>query len=148
MLASDVVRCCDALALEEVALVGHDWGGLIAFKAAIDNPGRFTRLAVIDAPCTVLTPAIPHPWFKAAPLPEAFLAAHGEDFIRVRMGGQDASVPGGRPGTPMPFRRARGLRQQGSATRTSSTTSSRSTWSPGTRRFSTTGTRCGCTGDP
>ena len=101
MLAQDVVAFCRELGLEDVTLVGHDWGGLIAFKAAIDHPDLFTRLALLDANTTVITPDITHPyWFKAEPLPEALLAAHGQDMIKIRLGGMDGSVLGGRPGNP------------------------------------------------
>lgn len=63
-------------------LVGHDWGGAIAFKAAIDQPHRFTHLAILDSPCTVMSPSIPHPyWFKVAPLPAWMDAASLEHYI-------------------------------------------------------------------
>ncbi|MCE0763551.1 alpha/beta fold hydrolase [Pseudonocardia kujensis] len=101
MLAADVVAFCAALDLRDVLLVGHDWGGLIAFKAAIDHPDLFTRLALLDSNTTVITTDIPHPyWFKVEPLPEAFLAAHARDMIEVRLGGKDGTVLGGRPGNP------------------------------------------------
>jgi pimeloyl-ACP methyl ester carboxylesterase len=101
MLAADVVQFCRGLGLEDVTLVGHDWGGLIAFKAAIDHPDLITRLALLDSNTTVITPAIAHPyWFKVEPLPEAFLAAHARDLVEVRLGGKDSTVLGGRPGNP------------------------------------------------
>ncbi|BBG02587.1 MULTISPECIES: alpha/beta hydrolase [Pseudonocardia] len=101
LLADDVVRFCTALGLRDVTLVGHDWGGLIAFKAAIDRPDLFTRLALLDSNTTVITPAITHPyWFKAEPLPEEFLAQHARELVEVRLGGRDSTVLGGRPGNP------------------------------------------------
>ncbi len=101
MLAHDVLQFCDALKLENVALIGHDWGGMIGFKAAIDNPQRITKLALIDTLCTVTSPAIPHPYFyKIEPLAEAFFADHGSDLIEVRIGGAAGKVMGGRPGNP------------------------------------------------
>lgn len=48
VLARDQVGLLDALGIEHAALVGHDWGGIIAFRAAIDFPDRFSRLALID----------------------------------------------------------------------------------------------------
>lgn len=105
LLAADVVRFCHELGLTDVTLVGHDWGGLIAFKAAIDHPELFTRLALLDSNTTVITPVITHPyWFKVEPLPEAFLAAHGRDLVEVRLGGRDPAVLGGRPGNPYAVR--------------------------------------------
>ncbi|WP_131732286.1 alpha/beta hydrolase [Actinomadura formosensis] len=99
LLAEDIRRFCLAEGLSDVTVVGHDWGGLIAFKAAIDHPAMFTRLGLIDSPCTVISPDIPHPyWFKAEPLPEAFLASHAADMIEVRLGGRAGTVLGDRPG--------------------------------------------------
>ena len=35
LLAQDIANFMDALGLERAAVVGHDWGGIIAFKFAI-----------------------------------------------------------------------------------------------------------------
>ena len=48
LLASDIVNFMDALGIERAAVVGHDWGGIIAFKLAIDWPHRVSRLALLD----------------------------------------------------------------------------------------------------
>jgi pimeloyl-ACP methyl ester carboxylesterase len=37
-LAQDLLAVCDALGLERFALAGHDWGGFVAFVAAIRDP--------------------------------------------------------------------------------------------------------------
>jgi pimeloyl-ACP methyl ester carboxylesterase len=101
LLRDDLVAFCDALGLRRAALVGHDWGGIIAFKAALDAPDRFSRLALLDGLCTLVTPEVKQVyWFKVAPLPEAFFADHAADFIDVRLGGADAAILGGRPGNP------------------------------------------------
>ncbi|MFL6741318.1 MAG: alpha/beta fold hydrolase [Sphingomicrobium sp.] len=52
-LIEDVFEVADALGLETFALVGHDWGGAIAWTAALKRAERLTRLAIINAP---------HPW--------------------------------------------------------------------------------------
>jgi pimeloyl-ACP methyl ester carboxylesterase len=44
-----VERFLDALAVGEVALVGHGWGAAIALLFAQRHPERVTRLAIIDA---------------------------------------------------------------------------------------------------
>ena len=49
-LAADVAGLIDALGYRQVNLVGHDWGGGVAWKVAIDHPQRLRRLAVIDTP--------------------------------------------------------------------------------------------------
>jgi pimeloyl-ACP methyl ester carboxylesterase len=48
-----IFEVADSLGLETFALVGHDWGGAIAWAAALKQPERLTRLAIINAP---------HPW--------------------------------------------------------------------------------------
>jgi len=52
-LVDDIFELADALGLETFALIGHDWGGAIAWAAALKRPERLTRLAIINAP---------HPW--------------------------------------------------------------------------------------
>ena len=36
LLAQDIVNFMDALGLEQARVVAHDWGGIVAFKLAID----------------------------------------------------------------------------------------------------------------
>ena len=68
----DVVSFLDALGIERPTLVGHDWGGIIAFKVAIDQPERVTRLALLDTLCTVWSPRAVHGcWFKAEAWPRS-----------------------------------------------------------------------------
>ena len=50
LLVGDVFALADALGLEQFALVGHDWGGAIAWPAALRGDPRLTRLAIINAP--------------------------------------------------------------------------------------------------
>ena len=53
-LIDDIFALADALGLERFALVGHDWGGAIAWGAALAHPERLTRLAIINAPHPVI----------------------------------------------------------------------------------------------
>lgn len=101
LLAADIVRFMDALGIERAAVVGHDWGGIVAFKLAIDWPERVTRLALLDTLCTVWSPAAVHGyWFKAKPLPEEFFAHHHLGFIEtIFAGASDPPLPG-RPASP------------------------------------------------
>ncbi len=50
VLVDDVFALADAFSLENFALVGHDWGGAIAWAAALLKRPRLTRLAIINAP--------------------------------------------------------------------------------------------------
>jgi pimeloyl-ACP methyl ester carboxylesterase len=49
-LVSDIFALAEALGLERFALVGHDWGGAIAWPAALRNDPRLMRLAIVNAP--------------------------------------------------------------------------------------------------
>lgn len=50
----DVFALAEALRLERFALVGHDWGGAIAWSAALRRDRRLSRLAIINAPHPVI----------------------------------------------------------------------------------------------
>lgn len=49
-LAEDVVGFIDALGADRVYLVGHDWGGVIAWWVAQNYPDRIAKLAILNAP--------------------------------------------------------------------------------------------------
>ena len=54
LLVDDVFALADALSLERFALVGHDWGGGIAWGAALRGDPRLSRLAIVNAPHPVI----------------------------------------------------------------------------------------------
>ena len=54
-LANDMLALIDALELERVRLVGHDWGGFIGFLMCLFQPERFERYLAL---------AIVHPWIR------------------------------------------------------------------------------------
>lgn len=53
-LIDDIFALADALGVEKFALIGHDWGGAIAWGAALRENSRLTRLAIINAPHPVV----------------------------------------------------------------------------------------------
>ena len=53
-LIDDIFALADGLSIESFALVGHDWGGAIAWPAALRNDPRLTKLAIINAPHPVV----------------------------------------------------------------------------------------------
>ena len=53
-LIDDIFALADALGIETFALVGHDWGGAIAWGAALRGDPRLTRLGIINAPHPVI----------------------------------------------------------------------------------------------
>ncbi len=46
----DLIALADALGIATFTLVGHDWGGAIAWAAALGHPDRIKRLAIVNAP--------------------------------------------------------------------------------------------------
>jgi pimeloyl-ACP methyl ester carboxylesterase len=49
-LIDDIFALADGVAAQSFALVGHDWGGAIAWPAAFRNDPRLTKLAIVNAP--------------------------------------------------------------------------------------------------
>jgi pimeloyl-ACP methyl ester carboxylesterase len=54
LLIDDIFALADALGIERFALVGHDWGGAVAWGAALRGDPRLTRLAIVNAPHPVI----------------------------------------------------------------------------------------------
>jgi pimeloyl-ACP methyl ester carboxylesterase len=50
LLTKDIVGLLDSLQYTQVALVGHDWGGVVAWQVATDYPERLSQLVILDAP--------------------------------------------------------------------------------------------------
>ncbi|MCA1187923.1 MULTISPECIES: alpha/beta fold hydrolase [unclassified Saccharopolyspora] len=57
-LAADLIGLLDALELDRVRLVGHDWGGWTGFLACLRAPERFDRFLALN---------IAHPWPSRSP---------------------------------------------------------------------------------
>lgn len=49
-LVRDVLALLDQAGLERAHLVGHDWGGAIAWQTAMQFPARVERLTVLSTP--------------------------------------------------------------------------------------------------
>jgi pimeloyl-ACP methyl ester carboxylesterase len=85
LLEKDVIGLMDALGFPKSILVGHDWGGVVAWATAAQYPDRVERLAVLDAPYppVVYRTMLTHPrqilkswyiyFFQLPKLPEAIL---------------------------------------------------------------------------
>src|SRR5438874_10354784 len=54
LLIDDIFALADALGVERFALVGHDWGGAVAWGAALRGDPRLTRLGIVNAPHPVI----------------------------------------------------------------------------------------------
>lgn len=88
-LAADVLRLADWAGRPTFSVVGHDWGGIVAWWVALTAPDRVARLAILNAPhpATVRDYALRHPtqaarsWyvlaFQIPGLPERMIRARG-----------------------------------------------------------------------
>ena len=53
-LVADILALVDALGLDRFALVGHDWGGAVAWAMGLRGEPRVTRLAIVNSPHPVI----------------------------------------------------------------------------------------------
>jgi haloacetate dehalogenase len=92
-MAQDQVEVMSQLGFERFAVVGHDRGGRVACRMALDHPQAVTRLALLDiVPTrTVYTQVSKNlatwyfHWFfliQPEPLPEMLLGGQAEPFLR------------------------------------------------------------------
>jgi pimeloyl-ACP methyl ester carboxylesterase len=67
-LVADLFALADALEIDRFALVGHDWGGAIAWATALGGDARVERLAIINSPHPAIfqKSLIDHPDQRAA----------------------------------------------------------------------------------
>jgi len=49
-VVEDLLALADHFELERFTLVGHDWGGAVAWFAALRHPDRIKRLVIVNAP--------------------------------------------------------------------------------------------------
>ena len=99
-LARDQVAVMRSLGFDRFAVVGHDRGGRVGHRMALDHPQAITRLVVVDIVPTLhvynttnkaLATAYIH-WFlliQPAPVPETLLAGRGEFLLRTLFRGLD-----------------------------------------------------------
>lgn len=103
-LADDVIALADAEGRSTFSLVGHDWGGIVAWWTAARFPERLRRLAILNAPhpgvfrdYLLRSPTqILKSWyvafFQIPRLPEAMLSAR--DYALLFRSVQSTSKPG------------------------------------------------------
>jgi len=49
-IVQDALALMDALGIDHFTLVGHDWGGAVAWTTALHHPIRVRRLVIVNAP--------------------------------------------------------------------------------------------------
>lgn len=49
-IVADLIGLANALGLKQFTLVGHDWGGAVAWLAALRHPDRIARLIIVNSP--------------------------------------------------------------------------------------------------
>lgn len=98
-MAKDLILLMRALRHPRFAVVGHDRGGRVAHRMALDHPDTVSRIAVLDIAPTATMYAMTTKefasryfwWFfliQPAPLPEKLIAADPEFFLRTHIDGQ------------------------------------------------------------
>lgn len=98
-MAQDQVEAMRALGFERFAVVGHDRGGRVAHRMALDHPEAVTRLAVLDiAPTATMYARTDKEfatryfwWFfliQPYDLPERLIGSDPEYFLRRHLSGQ------------------------------------------------------------
>ena len=94
-MAQDQVDLMASLGFQKFALVGHDRGGRVAHRMALDHADRITKLAILDIVPTYkvlhsvtneLATANFHWWFliQKSPMPETLIATSAEVWLRSR----------------------------------------------------------------
>jgi pimeloyl-ACP methyl ester carboxylesterase len=78
-LVGDIVGLLDAFGIGEAGIVGHDWGGPVAWHAALLRPDRIRAVASLSTHCAPVNPlATPH-----VDVVDAMRTALGDDFLYI-----------------------------------------------------------------
>ncbi len=97
-MARDMAGVMTALGFPQFFLCGHDRGGRVAHRLALDHPGRVRKLCVIDIAPTLdmyaatdmaFASAYYH-WFfqiQPAPLPETLIGGASVPYLHAHLGG-------------------------------------------------------------
>ncbi len=101
-MVTTMIDLMERLGYVQFALAGHDRGGRVGYRLALDHPGRLSRLAVLDILPTydywermnrLYALKIYHWTFLAQPfpLPETLIGTNGEFFLKQKMASQTKS---------------------------------------------------------
>jgi haloacetate dehalogenase len=95
--AQDQVEVMEQLGFKQFAVVGHDRGGRVAHRMALDHAGRVTKLATLDIvpthklynDVTKEMASVYYHWFfliQPAPFPETLIGNNAEFFLNSMLG--------------------------------------------------------------
>lgn len=101
-MAQDMVAVMDTLGVDRFFLCGHDRGGRVAHRLALDHSARVEKLCVIDiAPTLDMYSATDFEFAKAyyhwfhliqpAPLPETMIGGNPIAYLHAKLGGWGSS---------------------------------------------------------
>lgn len=101
-MGQEIAALMTALGRPQFLLAGHDRGGRVAHRLAVDHPNRVLKLAVIDIAPTLdmyestnmaFASAYYH-WFhliQPAPLPEKMIGCDPRSYLHAKLGGWGAA---------------------------------------------------------
>jgi haloacetate dehalogenase len=103
VMAQDQVEVMESLGFSQFAVAGHDRGGRVAHRMAVDHPDTVKRLAVLDISPTRLmydqtdkafATAYYHWFFLIQPfdLPERLIGADPSYYLRRKLGGLSSGL--------------------------------------------------------
>jgi haloacetate dehalogenase len=93
VMALDNIEVMRSLGHERFAVVGHDRGGRVTWRMAVENPERVTRAAILDIvplPYSTVTREFATEYFhwffliQPAPFPETLIGNSAEFYLRSR----------------------------------------------------------------
>ncbi len=103
-MAQEVLDLLEHLGVHTFFLCGHDRGGRVAHRLAVDHPARVRKLCVIDiAPTLDMYDATDfsfarayYHWFhliQPAPLPELMIGGNAKAYLHAKLGGWGSTGP-------------------------------------------------------
>ncbi len=73
-LVGDVLAVIDDCGAEKAIVIGHDWGGFVAWHTAMEAPGRVSHLGIVN---------MPHPWAVARELARNPAQEQASAYVRL-----------------------------------------------------------------
>ena len=110
-MGQDQIELMAQLGFPQFLLMGHDRGGRVAYRMALDHPQAVRKLVLLDIAPTLamyeqtsmaFATAYYH-WFfliRPAPFPELLIGSHPEEYLKHTIGGRSAGLA---PFTPQAY---------------------------------------------